>query len=657
MGASSVATAQVDSGVIRLGASKGEEQTPDSAGAAGLEGMRRGFDYQAFTARLEALWFQRKSFLADRRRDDAARQGQLIRAYCEEEGVKRLKPLAGALVTEAVRFIEAGDYDGALDSLSLASAFDPGRPELRLMRARIYWQANQGYAASGMELLAGLREAFVRTVASLSLLSRVGVIIFFSALGCLGVFSMLMLVRYQLQFRHEIEEWIGQRLTERWARSVGWTVLFLPLLLWFTAGWVVFYWIAILFRYMRGMERGAALALLLFTLLSVPFFSVSVTLFGMTADPLLRATRAATEGQYAPDRVIQLRRLVDANPDNPTYRFLLAGLYKNGRFFEEAFDEYKQALQLNPGFDKAHVNIGNIFYLTGQHSEAIANYRRALEINPGSALAHYNSHLAQSESFRFKDAEDSLRQARRIDSDLIGQLLAAVEKQGQRSLAVDATLKPLSLREAAFRGASPLSPQPGDSGTGRLGAWFGMMNPIGVGALGTLGLILVLAALGRGQLPASRCIRCGCAFCRYCKSTQRGHEYCNQCMHLFVLGDGLSPEAKQQKTREVERFERHKRLLRRVIAAFLPGSAHVLTGHAFWGSALLIGWFGTLLTWNPAILRPVERLIGLDLRLHLLESGSVPPAYTLNVLGMLALVSALGFWLLGNLSSPRSKRI
>jgi tetratricopeptide (TPR) repeat protein len=74
------------------------------------------------------------------------------------------------------------------------------------------------------------------------------------------------------------------------------------------------------------------------------------------------------------------------------YRFLIAGLYKNGRYFEEAFEEYKRALLLDPRLVPAHINIGNIFHTTGQHGEAIANYHRALDIDPRS-LALFNLHL------------------------------------------------------------------------------------------------------------------------------------------------------------------------------------------------------------------------------------------------------------------------
>ena len=47
-----------------------------------------------------------------------------------------------------------------------------------------------------------------------------------------------------------------------------------------------------------------------------------------------------------------------AYPEDPVYRFLLAGLYKNGRYFEEAFGEYKQLLMNDPQLSAAFVNIG-----------------------------------------------------------------------------------------------------------------------------------------------------------------------------------------------------------------------------------------------------------------------------------------------------------
>ena len=50
-----------------------------------------------------------------------------------------------------------------------------------------------------------------------------------------------------------------------------------------------------------------------------------------------------------PERVVKLQHLVESHPDDPTYRFLLARLYANGHFVEEAFAEYKE-IALEKGF-------------------------------------------------------------------------------------------------------------------------------------------------------------------------------------------------------------------------------------------------------------------------------------------------------------------
>lgn len=145
-----------DDGVIRL---RPSSPTGDNSGEAPDSGettaeARRGFDYEAFEARLESLWFQRKTLLTDGRYTDAAEQSELIRDFCAEEGVHRLENMAGALVAEADRFLEEGRHKEALDSLALAESLDPGRPQIRLARATVLWKSDRSFLGSGTELLA-----------------------------------------------------------------------------------------------------------------------------------------------------------------------------------------------------------------------------------------------------------------------------------------------------------------------------------------------------------------------------------------------------------------------------------------------------------------------------------------------------------------------
>lgn len=631
--------------VIRLRPANREadpEATPDAGDPAE---HRRGFDYASFEARLESLWFQRKALLADGRTEDAARQSDQIRAFCSEEGVRRLEGMAGALVAEARRFIDEGHYDRALDSLGLAQAVDPGRPQVHVARASIYWKSGGGFLAAGSELLSGVSASIRRSLQNLSLFNQLALVLVIATAGCVLLFSVLMLFRYQVPFRHEIEEWAVQFMDARLVVPLGWAVLFLPLLLWFAAGWIVLYWIIVTFRFMSRSERLAAAVLLLAAALTVPAYRTAVTIYGTTADPAVRTTLDSAGGEYDPDRVLRLQQLVRAHPTDPVYRFLLGGLYKNGRYFEDAFAEYKKAIELHPAMGQAFINTGNIFFTTGQYAEAVAHYRAAADIDPQSMLAYFNLHLTQSEMFRFKEAEESLNRARAIDSKLLAQLLSRAGSDGDRPMVIDAQLKMSSVWDAALEGSRPQLAQAGAGAPNR--SWArGLINPISIVALVSLAACVGLLLAGREV--ARRCIRCGRPFCHYCKSGREGHEYCSQCLHLFVLGDGLAHETKNRKLYEVERYERLTRVARRWVSLALPGAAQMLRGRAAAGVALLLLWVAAIVAWQPLALRPVEMLTGLDLRLDLLSPSAVPTAYGLNAFALLGLFSLPLVWIAGN---------
>lgn len=649
--AQAVRAEEPESGVIRLRPAAQDEDSPELGGEPAEEafgGVRRGFDYETFEARLESLWFQRKALLADGRDEDAAAQSELIRAFCAEEGIRRLDHLAGALVAEARRHLGEGRYDRALDALSLAGALDPGRPQTHFARASVTWKSGRNRFAAVAETVSGLKHLVIRAIQDLTLFNQLALVVVVALVGCVLLFATLMLVRYNVPFRHEVEERVVQFADDRLARSAGWAMLFLPILLWVGTGWIALYWIVITIRFMRPTERLAAVSLLLASIVAVPAYRIAVAVYGLTADPVVRTTLASADGEYDPNRILKLRQLVQSYPEDPVYRFLLAGLYKNGRYFEEAFAEYKAALQLDPAMEEAYVNVGNIFHTTGQYPEALAYYRRALEVSPGSILAHFNSHLSQSESFRFKEAEESLRRAREIDAERLAEMLSSVSSRRDGPAVLDARLQLGSVWQAALGGGDPeqLLGTTQSGGFSWLGRQF--LNPVTlVSALALLACALLLLVT-RGGDPARRCIRCGRPFCHYCKSGREGREYCSQCLHLYVLGDGLAPETKTRKLYEVERHERISRRTLRLLSCALPGAAQLLRGRTAWGVLLLLGWLTALVAWQPVILQPLERVAGLNLRLETLEPGAVPAIYSPDPFGLLALLALAPIWVAGN---------
>ena len=647
-----------DQGVIRLGA-KRPAADPDAplSEARPATLSRQGFDYEAFQTRLESLWFQRKALLADGREADAAEQGELIRAFCREEGVRRLEHMAGALLAEADRYGEEGRYERALDSLALADAFDPGRAQIHFARAKNYWNMSGRSLAAAGELLRGVRASISGSLAGLALFKQLALVLVVSLAAGLFLFSFLMLVRHQVPLRHEIEEWVSRRADERLARPAGWAVLLLPLLTWIAAGWSALYWIAITFRFMRRAERLAAVGLLCGCVLALPAYRVSATVYRVTSDPVVRTTLAAAGGDYDPDRILKLRELVEAHPTDASYRFLLAGLYKNGRFFQEAFVEYQQALQIDPSLDQALINIGNIFHVTGQYPEAIAHYTRALEIDSTSILAYFNMHLAQSEAFRFRDAEESLKLARAIDSTRLTDLLVATREEQERAMVIDASLQVASVWSAALTGRGLLSSDEEVRAASGVRLGLQLVNPISIAAV----VALLGCAFGawstRSHAAARRCIRCGRPFCHRCQSSRDVHEYCSQCLHLFVLGDGLAPETKTRKLFEVGQHEAWTRRTRRLLSWLLPGSAQLLRGRALAGTLLLLLWAGGLVAWNPRLLYPLERFADLGLRLELLGGVPVPRTYGVEPLAILGGICVVLVWVVGNAGFLRRREI
>jgi hypothetical protein len=182
-----------------------------------------------------------------------------------------------------------------------------------------------------------------------------------------------------------------------------------------------------------------------------------------------------------------------------------------------------------------------------------------------------------------------------------------------------------------------------------------MFNPLSIVSL--LGIVACAATLllGKGRQPARRCLRCGRPFCFRCKRGRHGEEYCTQCVHLFVLGDGLAPETKTRKLYEVEQFERRSRLARNLTAFVLPGSAHLLRGRALFGSFLVVLWIMTLVLCVPGGLAPIHEVLGVNLRTDFLRPGMGPGKYGIDPWIVVAPPLALAVWLLGNLGRSRSR--
>ena len=97
----------------------------------------------------------------------------------------------------------------------------------------------------------------------------------------------------------------------------------------------------------------------------------------------------AQQGNYLV-AVENFQRAVSKGNKNPdAYYYLGAALEELDRM-DEALEAYKATLDLNSSFDRAHCNMGNIFFQQGDFETAENSYRAATIVNPGNFNAYNN---------------------------------------------------------------------------------------------------------------------------------------------------------------------------------------------------------------------------------------------------------------------------
>jgi Flp pilus assembly protein TadD len=108
---------------------------------------------------------------------------------------------------------------------------------------------------------------------------------------------------------------------------------------------------------------------------------------------------------------------------------------------EGAIAEYRTLLKLHPNDPAAHNNLGSALQRKGDIAAAIGEYRAALQSQPDDALTHFNLGTALSTKGQVEDAIGEYRTAIRLNPDLIEayfDLGSLLKENNQTREAVDA---------------------------------------------------------------------------------------------------------------------------------------------------------------------------------------------------------------------------
>ena len=91
-----------------------------------------------------------------------------------------------------------------------------------------------------------------------------------------------------------------------------------------------------------------------------------------------------------------------------------------------------------------------------------------------------------------------------------------------------------------------------------------------------------------------RCLKCGTPFCRRCHLGAVVAGLCTQCHHLFVVRDGVSGPARNQKLLEVQSEEERRERAFRALSLFSPGAGQIYGQKPLLGLLFSTLWYGSL---------------------------------------------------------------
>jgi Flp pilus assembly protein TadD len=585
-GAPQAATAQSEAGsaaepeVIRLNPVEAPAPgaAPDATGPAASR-----TPVNAREVLINQFWFAHQSLVKRGAAKEAAALVDQAVGFMEREGLRTSPEIGAAVLAGARRARRDGEVESALDQVRLALRFDPGRSDARFTLAGLLLR--NGDLAGGLRAVRDGLASLVRDPEQMFYLAG-GLlsILYLGACAGLGAAVVLIALRTRPAFVHDLEERLNGRVPRAAAAFFGTAILALPLLLPVPFGWALAFWGAVLFAWVERGER-MVIAASLGLLLLAGVFGAAVTWHAETAtDPAARALLQAARAGADLRHEAALLDAAKANPSDPIYPFLLGTAYRVGGRPDEAMAMYHQVLERDPSNARAMVNLGNLHALRQEFSTAQALYKKASDLDPGLVEAWYDSHLAFLETFNMEAADQALQAARRADDAGVTRLLSLSGAGAMHRSPQDAAWPAREIVGRALRLKRPGGPQ----GVLRAGA----LNPTAAGACA--GLLLALLAPGLFLAPAgaraSRCRRCGRAYCRRCQMVTKYEDHCAQCVHLFLLRDGLAPKVREEKLGEVVRYKRRVFVRTRILSLVLPGSGQMMGGRAFLGALLLVGW-------------------------------------------------------------------
>ena len=544
----------------------------------------------------EALWSALER--AEEKGDLAGAQSAFreVRRLRIERNVRSLEPFALARVADGVEALAAGDAEKASIHFAEAVSLDPHLPDPHFGLAQASLKGGPfGALPAIKEILAGTSARLTSARGRLHLKNVLVASALLALFATTTIFATAMVLRHGSLLRHDFEEAFG---ADKRSLAFGVTaaLLLLPAITFQGWGWLPIWWLALLFLYMNAVEKGLAAAFALAAVAVGPAVQQLEARLLAQQNPLFRAAMLSVEGEPDTRAIWHLEDAVRNNPDDRDLQYLLGVQYKKAGRYEDAASVYKEILRTSPTDGIALNNLANVEFAAGEFPAAIARYKQGIDSAPAADVAatfYYNLSLAHLQRFEYQPAQEARSQADRIASGLIRGYDNRWKYDKGDYAVVDLNLgdqqawaKFAGRREGIGGKNVAGDPEP-RAGSDGARAYLNRFTAV------PLVFALVVFALGRwrgSKAFTTRCLKCGTPFCRRCHLGVVAGGLCTQCHHLFVVRDGVSGPARNQKLLEVQKEDTRRDRVFRLLSLTVPGSGHLYASRTPLGIVLALLW-------------------------------------------------------------------
>ncbi len=550
---------------------------------------------------LEELWagFVR----ADDAGDDERRERTLreIRRVRMERNIPSLDAVGLGLVERGLLRLDAGEREGAEGVFRAAVDLAPGLPDAHAgLALALLKKGPFGIVPSIREAVSGVSDFTPTGRGSLRAADLATVAGLLAALGVAWAVAVALLLRHGGLLLHDLEEWLGPAQSRSASHALFLLLLLLPVATFQGWSWLPLWGLALLFAYLDWRERAVALLLLAAALAVGPAVASLEARLRTARNPLFHAALAAVETAPGRAAIARLEEAVRKDPEDRDLVYLLGAALRRAGRYADAAELYRQVLARDPSDALARNNLANIEFARGGYESARARYRAGTEAavpREVAATSYYNLSLVHLQKFEYQAYGEAKSNADRLAPGLVADYDRW--RYDTRDYAViDLGLTVDDLRDK-FAGAEAGVAVRNVAGGGSPGADVGglaasLVNRFAA-SVAVFALVAFLVARWRGSKAFTlHCARCGAPFCRFCHLGPVSGSLCTQCYHLFVVRDGVSGPARNRKMAEVQREERRRERVFRVLSILSPGAGQVYGGWTLRGAVLLVAWYSML---------------------------------------------------------------